>query len=193
MDTVALRRRWWCCWRSGRRLREFMPRCWMPETTQMDTKNRVRGRRGRGYTVHNKNSLFGYSGTSAYNLGFRFRIPIRISPLTLHIPFMISSHSYKICMLCELKTLNCPSVWRGECAYLFLQLVQGAPFLLRVFQVSSYAESVVSLIPLCLLGVTFPSGEMQRNLVHSLYQEANITPEQVEYIEAHGTGTKVSA
>ncbi|XP_019721138.1 fatty acid synthase [Hippocampus comes] len=40
-------------------------------------------------------------------------------------------------------------------------------------------------------GVTFPSGEMQRNLVHSLYQEANITPEQVEYIEAHGTGTKV--
>uniref|UniRef100_A0A4W6DNU3 Fatty acid synthase n=1 Tax=Lates calcarifer TaxID=8187 RepID=A0A4W6DNU3_LATCA len=40
-------------------------------------------------------------------------------------------------------------------------------------------------------GVTFPSGEMQQRLVHSLYQEANITPEQVEYIEAHGTGTKV--
>ncbi|KAM3859989.1 fatty acid synthase-like [Diretmus argenteus] len=40
-------------------------------------------------------------------------------------------------------------------------------------------------------GVTFPSGEMQRRLVHSLYQEANITPEQVEYVEAHGTGTKV--
>ncbi|XP_061667276.1 fatty acid synthase isoform X1 [Syngnathoides biaculeatus] len=40
-------------------------------------------------------------------------------------------------------------------------------------------------------GVTFPSGEMQRTLVHSLYQEANITPEQVEYVEAHGTGTKV--
>lgn len=41
-------------------------------------------------------------------------------------------------------------------------------------------------------GVTFPSGEMQQRLVRSLYQEANITPEQVEYIEAHGTGTKVS-
>ncbi|XP_061823044.1 fatty acid synthase [Nerophis lumbriciformis] len=40
-------------------------------------------------------------------------------------------------------------------------------------------------------GVTFPSGEMQRTLVNSLYQEANITPEQVEYVEAHGTGTKV--
>uniref|UniRef100_A0A673MK06 Fatty acid synthase n=1 Tax=Sinocyclocheilus rhinocerous TaxID=307959 RepID=A0A673MK06_9TELE len=40
-------------------------------------------------------------------------------------------------------------------------------------------------------GVTFPSGEMQQRLVRSLYQDANITPEQVEYIEAHGTGTKV--
>ncbi len=41
-------------------------------------------------------------------------------------------------------------------------------------------------------GVTFPSGEMQQRLVRSLYQDANISPEQVEYIEAHGTGTKVS-
>ncbi|KAM4525063.1 fatty acid synthase isoform 2-T2 [Odontesthes bonariensis] len=40
-------------------------------------------------------------------------------------------------------------------------------------------------------GVTFPSGEMQQRLVRSLYLKANITPEQVEYIEAHGTGTKV--
>lgn len=40
-------------------------------------------------------------------------------------------------------------------------------------------------------GVTFPSGEMQQRLVRSLYQEANISPEQVEYVEAHGTGTKV--
>ncbi|KAM4525814.1 fatty acid synthase [Fundulus diaphanus] len=40
-------------------------------------------------------------------------------------------------------------------------------------------------------GVTFPSGDMQQTLVRSLYQEANISPEQVEYIEAHGTGTKV--
>uniref|UniRef100_A0A3Q4I571 Fatty acid synthase n=1 Tax=Neolamprologus brichardi TaxID=32507 RepID=A0A3Q4I571_NEOBR len=40
-------------------------------------------------------------------------------------------------------------------------------------------------------GVTFPSGEMQQRLVRSLYQEAGVSPEQVEYIEAHGTGTKV--
>ncbi|KAK7134929.1 hypothetical protein R3I93_018135 [Phoxinus phoxinus] len=40
-------------------------------------------------------------------------------------------------------------------------------------------------------GVTFPSGEMQQRLVRSLYEEVNISPEQVEYVEAHGTGTKV--
>ncbi|XP_068199679.1 fatty acid synthase [Antennarius striatus] len=40
-------------------------------------------------------------------------------------------------------------------------------------------------------GVTFPSGEMQQRLVRSLYQEVHIPPEEVEYIEAHGTGTKV--
>ncbi|KAJ0060389.1 hypothetical protein NL108_010160, partial [Boleophthalmus pectinirostris] len=40
-------------------------------------------------------------------------------------------------------------------------------------------------------GVTFPSGQMQQKLVSTLYEEAKISPEQVEYIEAHGTGTKV--
>ncbi|XP_046888952.1 fatty acid synthase isoform X1 [Hypomesus transpacificus] len=40
-------------------------------------------------------------------------------------------------------------------------------------------------------GVTFPSGDMQQRLVSALYREVNITPDQVEYIEAHGTGTKV--
>ena len=33
---------------------------------------------------------------------------------------------------------------------------------------------------------------MQQRLVSALYREVNITPDQVEYIEAHGTGTKVS-
>lgn len=40
-------------------------------------------------------------------------------------------------------------------------------------------------------GVTFPSGQMQQRLVSALYEEARICPDQVEYIEAHGTGTKV--
>ncbi|NXU42098.1 FAS synthase, partial [Drymodes brunneopygia] len=40
-------------------------------------------------------------------------------------------------------------------------------------------------------GVTFPSGEMQERLVRSLYRECGVKPEEVEYIEAHGTGTKV--
>ncbi|KAM6049680.1 fatty acid synthase isoform 2-T2 [Theristicus caerulescens] len=40
-------------------------------------------------------------------------------------------------------------------------------------------------------GVTFPSGDMQRRLMSSLYRECGIKPEEVEYIEAHGTGTKV--
>ncbi|NWW67096.1 FAS synthase, partial [Ifrita kowaldi] len=39
-------------------------------------------------------------------------------------------------------------------------------------------------------GVTFPSGEMQQQLVRSLYRECGIKPEEVEYVEAHGTGTK---
>uniref|UniRef100_A0A3B4B6A9 Fatty acid synthase n=1 Tax=Periophthalmus magnuspinnatus TaxID=409849 RepID=A0A3B4B6A9_9GOBI len=39
--------------------------------------------------------------------------------------------------------------------------------------------------------VTFPSGQMQKRLVSTLYEEAEIHPDQVEYIEAHGTGTKV--
>lgn len=43
-----------------------------------------------------------------------------------------------------------------------------------------------------VLGVTFPSGEMQQQLVSSLYRESGIKPGEVEYVEAHGTGTKVS-
>lgn len=59
------------------------------------------------------------------------------------------------------------------------------PKLQRVFR-----EVINGIFTLCL-GVTFPSGDMQQRLVRSLYQEANISTEQVEYIEAHGTGTKV--
>ncbi|XP_074967591.1 fatty acid synthase [Phalacrocorax aristotelis] len=40
-------------------------------------------------------------------------------------------------------------------------------------------------------GVTFPSGEMQHQLVKSLYRESGIKPAEAEFLEAHGTGTKV--
>ncbi|KAM9281576.1 fatty acid synthase [Morus bassanus] len=40
-------------------------------------------------------------------------------------------------------------------------------------------------------GVTFPSGDMQQQLVKSLHRECGIKPAEVEYVEAHGTGTKV--
>lgn len=48
------------------------------------------------------------------------------------------------------------------------------------------------LTAILVLGVTFPSGEMQQQLVSSLYRECGIEPGEVEYVEAHGTGTKVS-
>lgn len=41
--------------------------------------------------------------------------------------------------------------------------------------------------------MTFPSGEAQEQLLHSLYQMAGVDPASLEYIEAHGTGTKVKA
>ncbi|XP_075418526.1 fatty acid synthase isoform X2 [Tenrec ecaudatus] len=40
-------------------------------------------------------------------------------------------------------------------------------------------------------GVTFPSGDAQAQLLRSLYQPFGVDPESLEYIEAHGTGTKV--
>lgn len=39
-------------------------------------------------------------------------------------------------------------------------------------------------------GVTFPSGKVQRDLMQDLYSHAGISPLDVTYIEAHGTGTK---
>lgn len=39
-------------------------------------------------------------------------------------------------------------------------------------------------------GVTFPSGEAQEQLIRSLYEPAGVAPESLEFIEAHGTGTK---
>jgi fatty acid synthase len=40
-------------------------------------------------------------------------------------------------------------------------------------------------------GITFPSGQMQKALLEEFYQECAINPTVLDYIEAHGTGTKV--
>ncbi len=41
------------------------------------------------------------------------------------------------------------------------------------------------------MGAFFPSSECQRDLLLTTYKEANINPLDVNYFEAHGTGTKV--
>lgn len=40
------------------------------------------------------------------------------------------------------------------------------------------------------LGVTYPSGAVQKELLLQVYSEAKVNPGDVSYIEAHGTGTK---
>lgn len=37
-------------------------------------------------------------------------------------------------------------------------------------------------------GITFPSGEMQAHCLKECYEEANIHPNEITYIETHGTG-----
>lgn len=38
-------------------------------------------------------------------------------------------------------------------------------------------------------GINFPSGEMQAQCLKECYEEANVHPNEITYIEAHGTGT----
>jgi len=40
-----------------------------------------------------------------------------------------------------------------------------------------------------LLGITFPSGEVQKSLLLEVYSEAGVDPSNVSYVEMHGTGT----
>ncbi|XP_059050662.1 fatty acid synthase-like [Achroia grisella] len=39
-------------------------------------------------------------------------------------------------------------------------------------------------------GITYPAGEMQRQLAAETFREAGLRPQDVAYVEAHGTGTK---
>ncbi|XP_046964151.1 fatty acid synthase-like [Vanessa cardui] len=40
-------------------------------------------------------------------------------------------------------------------------------------------------------GISYPSGDMQKVLIDEFYEECSIRPSALEYLEAHGTGTKV--
>ena len=42
-------------------------------------------------------------------------------------------------------------------------------------------------------GITMPNCAAQEALIRSVYKEANIDPDEVGFIEAHGTGTRVGA
>ena len=50
--------------------------------------------------------------------------------------------------------------------------------------------SIPSICILSFIGVTYPSGAVQKALLEQVYAEAKINPAEVSYIEAHGTGTK---
>ena len=39
------------------------------------------------------------------------------------------------------------------------------------------------------IGITFPSGAIQKKLLEETYAEAGISPCDITYVEAHGTGT----
>ncbi|GAB0087166.1 Fatty acid synthase [Sergentomyia squamirostris] len=41
------------------------------------------------------------------------------------------------------------------------------------------------------LGITYPSGKMQKKLIEETFEEINLNPHDVVYVEAHGTGTPV--
>lgn len=41
-----------------------------------------------------------------------------------------------------------------------------------------------------ILGITFPSGQVQKSLMLSVYEECGVRPTDITYVEAHGTGTK---
>ena len=40
-------------------------------------------------------------------------------------------------------------------------------------------------------GITVPNGDSQQNLMRAVYEKSGISPHEIDYIEAHGTGTPV--
>ena len=59
-------------------------------------------------------------------------------------------------------------------------------------------DHIYGLIKACEVGhggkansITAPNAEAQANLIYRAMQKANVTPETIQYIEAHGTGTEL--
>ena len=48
-----------------------------------------------------------------------------------------------------------------------------------------------NLYDLCVVGITYPNGQQQKQLLLEVYATAQLDPTRVSYVEAHGTGTKV--
>ncbi|KAI1292319.1 Fatty acid synthase [Halotydeus destructor] len=71
------------------------------------------------------------------------------------------------------------------CAVIFLQKKPGAK---RIYATVVHANSNTD--GYTKEGITFPSFEAQRDLIRDTYMEANLNPLDVNFIEAHGTGTK---
>ena len=42
------------------------------------------------------------------------------------------------------------------------------------------------------IGITFPSGDVQKTLLNEVYEEANVDPADVVYVEAHGNNNSHS-
>jgi fatty acid synthase len=88
-----------------------------------------------------------------------------------------------------------PKVWdesadgfvRGETvACLFLQRKDNAK---RIY--ATVLNSGVNIDGNKTMGMFFPSSEGQEELMIKTYKEANVDPLEVNYFEAHATGTKV--
>ena len=70
---------------------------------------------------------------------------------------------------------------------LLVQLVIPHQF---ITYICTFFSLPIMTYPKLISGITFPSGEVQRNLLLEVYKEARVDPENIGYIEAHGTGTK---
>ncbi|XP_011311362.1 fatty acid synthase [Fopius arisanus] len=88
---------------------------------------------------------------------------------------------------CKAFDASCNGYVRSETvAVVYLQKARDAR---RVYATVVHAKTNVDGNK--VMGITYPSGEMQNKLMHEVYAESGVDPSDVVYVEAHGTGTKV--